>query len=125
MTKVKIEWMLLVGVAAHLMSSCATRPPAEDNVALDKVILGAARALNVVNDEIKTHPEQYKTFGLRPSKATVSLDISSIREKGDKAEINVSAPASGGTIGGLLGWSVTTRTEKGSHVEIEFTPPGK
>jgi hypothetical protein len=62
----------------------------------------------------------YNTFNLRPSKATVSFDMSTIRGEGNTAQISVGVPTV--PVTGGLGWSATKQLQQGSHVVIEFAP---
>ena len=107
-----------------LLNSCATQPyPEEAKITLQDAIVGASESLTMAEQQIKERG--LKTYGFRPSKATVSFDLSTLRGTDNKAELNVAAPVSGGIGGGILGWSATRRLQKGNHIEIEFTPKNK
>jgi hypothetical protein len=108
-------------VAGLLTSACATAPnPGEGAINLRDAILATSSSLTSAADEIKRHPKTYQTFGLRPSKATVSFDIQSIHTESN--EVKVSATAVNVPVGGAFGWSASRQLQKGNHIEIEFTP---
>jgi hypothetical protein len=106
-------------IAGLLMSACATAPYAEERTMnLKDAIVSASRDLTHAEQEIRSGG--YRTFGLRPSKATVSFDIQASRQEGNSAELTVAPPTLGGS--GVFGWSASKQIQKGNHIEIEFTP---
>ena len=105
-----------------LITSCATVPYSEErNATLENAIVSASRALTNAEQRIKD--EGLKTYGLRPSKATVAFDLSTMRGEGNSAQLTVAVPSA--PVGGGFGWSATKQVQKGSHIVIEFTPGGK
>ena len=116
--KMKYSFIIACFIA-FLTSSCATAPYAEEKkLTLKEAIVSAARALTEAEQQIIN--EKLKTYNLRPSKATVSFDLSTVRGEGNSAELTVAPPSV--PVSGVFGWSATKQVQKGSHVEIEFTP---
>jgi hypothetical protein len=93
---------------------------AESGINLRDAILLASRDLTQAGRTIEANPKEYKTFGLWPTRATVSFDIQAIHGNEGKAEISVAPPQI--PVGGIFGWSASRQIQKGNHIEIEFTP---
>jgi hypothetical protein len=113
---------ILPFVVGLLTSACATAPYREaKEISLKNAILLASRDLTDAAEQIEKHPKTYRTFGLRPTKATVSFDLSSIRGEGNTAQLTVGVPNV--PVTGGFGWSASRQIQKGNHIEIDFTRP--
>lgn len=114
--------ILVLGLSSLLLAGCATQPPREEReVPLQASIVSAAKALNGAERQIRD--AGLKTYGLRPTKATIIFELATARGEQNSAQLNVvGSPTLGG---GGLGWSATRSVTKGSHIEIEFTPTNK
>ena len=109
---------LLISFACLLLSSCATAPAPAERMTLKDAIVGTSKALTDAEKEIRDN--KYRTFGMRPSKATVAFDLSVTSSESVNGQLTVAPPTT--PVGGILGWSVSKQTQTGNHITLEFTP---
>jgi|GEM_PF-6429945 len=109
---------LLIPVCALTLSSCSTVPYAEEEkIELGTALTDALKGLNYASQYARDHG--LNTFRLKPTKGTISLDLTTTRDSQNNATLAAALPKGANA---SFGWGASRSVQKGSHLVIEFTP---